>query len=84
MQGLTGIITALQPEENNESNLILTPREEEIFKLIMLGVSTKKIAQQLNIAENTVRSHRDKILLVNDCTTMLELLIKYHEDKSKL
>ena len=38
-------------------NIILTPREREIFNLLIHNYSTKQIAQNLNISEKTVRNH---------------------------
>ncbi len=36
---------------------ILTEREYEVFKLLVLNKSTKEIALILNISEKTVRNH---------------------------
>ena len=36
---------------------ILTPREEEVFELLVLNKTTKDIAQFLGISEKTVRNH---------------------------
>lgn len=36
---------------------ILTVREKEVFKLLILNKSTKEIADTLNISEKTVRNH---------------------------
>ena len=36
---------------------ILTPREEEVFELLVLNKTTKEIAQFLGISEKTVRNH---------------------------
>lgn len=36
---------------------ILTTREYEVFKLLVLNKSTKEIAEILNISEKTVRNH---------------------------
>ena len=38
-------------------NRILTPREKEIFDLLINNLSTKDIASKLNISEKTVRNH---------------------------
>ena len=38
-------------------NGILTKREKEVFKLLILNKSTKDIADSLNISEKTVRNH---------------------------
>lgn len=39
------------------SNKILTNREREVFKLLILNKTTKDIAEELNISEKTVRNH---------------------------
>ncbi|TMM47767.1 response regulator transcription factor [Colwellia ponticola] len=40
---------------------ILTKREQEIARLIVQGFDSKKIANQLNITEGTVKNHRKRI-----------------------
>ncbi len=36
---------------------ILTKRENDVFKLLVLNKSTKEISEELNISEKTVRNH---------------------------
>ena len=43
-------------------NNILTPREKEIFKLLIDNYSTKEIAQELGISEKTVRNHISNVM----------------------
>ena len=38
-------------------NIILTPREKEIFNLLIKNQSTRDIAKTLGISEKTVRNH---------------------------
>ena len=38
-------------------NNILTPREKEIFSLLIENYTTKEIASKLKISEKTVRNH---------------------------
>ena len=38
-------------------NIVLTPREREVFTLLINNHSTKEIAQILKISEKTVRNH---------------------------
>ncbi len=40
----------------------LTDREEEILKLLAVGLSNKEIAQQLSLSEGTVKNHISAIL----------------------
>lgn len=41
----------------NMKKSILTDREQEVFKLLVLNKTTKEIANELNISEKTVRNH---------------------------
>ncbi|HKR06707.1 MAG TPA: TIR domain-containing protein [Bacteroidia bacterium] len=45
------------------SSLRLTGREIEIFKLMIIGLPSKIIADQLLISEETVKSHRKSVLM---------------------
>ena len=36
---------------------ILTKREKEVFELLILNMTTREIANKLNISEKTVRNH---------------------------
>ncbi|WP_232835395.1 response regulator [Actinocorallia populi] len=61
-----GAVTALIREylsrEENAPESILTPREEEIIKLVAEGHSSKEIAETLTISVKTVERHRTNIL----------------------
>lgn len=39
------------------SGNILTKREKKVFELLVLGKTTKEIANELDISEKTVRNH---------------------------
>ena len=43
-------------------NIILTPREKEIFNLLIKNQSTREIAQTLGISEKTVRNHISNVI----------------------
>ncbi len=47
----------------------LTPREQQVLKLIAESHSNKRIAQELVISEKTVERHRANILEKLGCTT---------------
>lgn len=46
-----------RPPESVLDDVRITPREREVIDLIGDGMSTKEIAQRLNIATHTVKSH---------------------------
>lgn len=43
-------------------NIILTPRERQIFNLLIQNYSTKDIARELGISEKTVRNHISNVI----------------------
>jgi len=43
-------------------NNILTPREKEIFNLLIDNYSTKDISDKLKISEKTVRNHISNVM----------------------
>ncbi|CAM3907178.1 response regulator transcription factor [Xenorhabdus thuongxuanensis] len=52
----------------------LTPREREIFTLLVNGDSVKVIAEQLELSHNTVHVHRARILDKLQCNTTIDLV----------
>lgn len=63
--------------EASMSTIRLTPRGREVFKLAMQGLSIKKISERLGISYSGVLRHREKMLLSNECSSMLQLIAKY-------
>ena len=43
-------------------NIFLTPREKEIFNLLIKNQSTRDIAKTLGISEKTVRNHISNVI----------------------
>ena len=63
-------------------NHILTPREKEIFQLLIDNYNTKEIAITLNISEKTVRNHISNVMQklgVNGRASAVVELIKLKE-----
>jgi DNA-binding NarL/FixJ family response regulator len=59
-----------------ELELQLSPREIEIAQLIIEGLKNKDIAEQLNIAYETVKTHRKNIfrkLQINHVSQLIHL-----------
>ncbi|TWG94085.1 LuxR family two component transcriptional regulator [Nocardioides sp. J9] len=58
---------------------VLTPREDEVLKLIAEGRTTREIARILSISEKTVEKHRSNILArlgMNDRTQLTRYAIR--------
>lgn len=60
----------------------MTKREREIIALIADGMSNKEIAQQLNIATHTVKSHVHNIMEKLALHTRLQIAKFLHEENS--
>ena len=63
-------------------NSILTPREKEIFQLLIDNYNTKEISKKLRISEKTVRNHISNVILklgVTDRSQAIIELIKLKE-----
>jgi DNA-binding NarL/FixJ family response regulator len=58
---------------DRQPTTLLTPREEQITKLIAEGHSTKEIAAALHISVKTVESHRTNVLQKLGMRDRLEL-----------
>ena len=52
----------------------LTPREREVFNLIVRGKMNKQIAFELGIAERTIKAHRQKVMEKAGVQTLAELV----------
>lgn len=58
--------------------LSLTQREREILSLVARGYSSKQIAHQLKISDNTVSNHRKNMLARNAAKSSAELVFLYN------
>ncbi|USG66286.1 response regulator transcription factor [Brevibacillus ruminantium] len=62
MMGYSCFHSKLQRRRKEETNVLLTEREQEIFELIVENLSNQEIAQRLFISEATVKTHVSSIL----------------------
>jgi DNA-binding NarL/FixJ family response regulator len=63
---------------HEEKGIDLTKREREIVSLICLGYRNKEIAQKLDISEQTVKSHCNRIYKKVGVTDRLQLALYTH------
>jgi len=59
----------------------LTPREQEIFNLMLDGISPKDIAYRLNVTYSAINYHRNNLYRKLGISSNKELLIKYGSAK---
>jgi FixJ family two-component response regulator len=52
----------------------LTPREVEVFRLIITGKLNKQVAHELNTSEKTIKVHRARVLEKMHCQSLAELV----------
>jgi len=55
---------------------LITPREDDVLKLIGEGFSTRRIADLLNISINTVQTHRRSLLKKFNAANSAQLIQK--------
>ncbi len=72
---LTGMLN--QDQEKDLSEYDLTPREQEIIRLVSDGLSNKEIAEKLYLGESTVKNYISNILFKLDLRDRTQLAIFY-------
>lgn len=61
-------------EPTSQALAVLTPREKEIFELLVQGDSVKEIAFKLELSHKTVHVHRANVLGKLQCSSTIELV----------
>ena len=52
----------------------ITKREQDVLKYLAYGLSSKQMADKLNISINTINNHRKNMLLKTNCKSSAELI----------
>jgi RNA polymerase sigma factor (sigma-70 family) len=60
----------------------LTPREQEVFELVVAGRLNKQIAAEFDISERTVKVHRAQAMIKMRATSLAELVHFAHKMRS--
>ena len=67
--GLEAAMQVLRARQNS-----LSPREREVFDLVVAGLLNKQIGSQLGISEITVKAHRGKVMRKMDADSLADLV----------
>jgi DNA-binding NarL/FixJ family response regulator len=59
----------------------LTPRQQEVLRLLALGMSNRKIASMLDISESTVKVHIRSIMTQTGVTNRTQIVAQYMSQK---
>ena len=68
---------------NKENTLGLTPREVEIFTLLLTDMSFKQISAALNISNNTISFHSKNLYRKLNIQSRTELFAQYGANAEK-
>lgn len=62
---------------------LLSPREYELFLLLLEGYTLKESAKQLSIKYSTANTHMTSVYKKLNVNSRAELIIKYHDNGKK-
>lgn len=80
---LIGIILGKrkQPEKNYIAQSVLSERENDVFQLLIKGYTNQKMADELFVSVNTIKTHIAKIYSKLKVKNRAEAVRKYTEKK---
>lgn len=74
--------STLTEEDGTMPTLRFSPRGKEVFMLMLEGLGNTEIGGRLGMSVSGVKQHREKMLLQNDCKSILELIARYYTKRS--
>jgi DNA-binding NarL/FixJ family response regulator len=84
MNGSPAVVEVQQSEQIFEELTQVTPREKDVLKLIVQGLTNRDIAQHLHVSEGTVKSHVSHLLSRLNLRNRAQLAIYAHSVLSNL
>ncbi|NDC65778.1 MAG: DNA-binding response regulator, partial [Burkholderiaceae bacterium] len=67
----------LKTSEIKQNFLLLTPREKEVFFLLVSGLMNKEIAQQLGTTDATIKVHKARVMEKMRAASVQDL-VRFH------
>ena len=71
----------LKTSEIKQNFLLLTPREKEVFSLLVSGLMNKEIAQQLGTTDATIKVHKARVMEKMRAGSVQDL-VRFHLEMS--
>lgn len=81
--GIAAKILKAYTDENHRKDY-LSPREKEVLKLVVKGLTNKEIARSLDISESTVKNHLTSTMEKFHVSNRVEAAIHFLENDNKL
>jgi DNA-binding NarL/FixJ family response regulator len=69
------LINLIKNRKERPPQVILSPREQDVLKLLCQGFSTQQISDKLNISPRTVERHRADLLSKTEANNSISLVI---------
>ena len=69
-----GLKPSAAPTERTGPIGILSPRERDVFRLLVRGMTTREMAAELGIKRKTVDTHRERLMKKLDIHSAIELV----------
>lgn len=76
---LIGRARPAAPVPDTPSAIQLSPRQEQVFRLLLQGMPNKVIAARLDMAEGTAKAHLNTVFRVLGVRTRVEAILRAHE-----
>jgi len=73
----------VQKQSLQERFATLTPRERQVFQMVVTGKLNKEIAFELGTVEKTIKVHRANVMRKLNCGSLAELVRLAQELESK-
>jgi DNA-binding CsgD family transcriptional regulator len=77
------MFTKIRSSMSKKDPVILSPREAEVLLLVIKGLSSKKIGEQLYLSKRTTDGYRRDLLMKTRCRNTAQLAIWAYENGYK-